>query len=352
MRASIIGGSGYIGGELLRLLLQHPKVEVAQVTSNRFAGRPLHFVHPNLRGQTGLHFVPDKEVTECDVVFLALPHGVGMKSIERWAGLAPRLIDLSADFRLRNPADYDTYYDESHSSPEWLERFVYGAPEVHRERLREARYIAVPGCIANTSLLGLYPLAKAGLLTGDVFVDGRVGSSAAGNEPSLSTHHPERSGAVRIFKATDHRHTAEIRQVCQASVHMTATAIEAVRGVQAVSQVMLPRPMAEKEVWAVFRGAYGEEPFIRLVKQRAGVYRLPEPAQDPERHELLRHRLRARRGRPPPGGDLGARQPRQGRLRQCRPVPEHRGRLGRARRPAVPRPPPDLKEMSRCTSSR
>jgi N-acetyl-gamma-glutamyl-phosphate/LysW-gamma-L-alpha-aminoadipyl-6-phosphate reductase len=277
MRASVIGGSGYIGGELLRLLLQHPRLEIAQVTSSRFAGKPLHFVHPNLRGQTDLQFVQDQEVVACDVLFLALPHGVGMKSIERWAGLAPRVIDLSADFRLRNPADYVTYYEEEHPAPEWLERFVYGAPEVHRDRLRGAPHIAVPGCIANTSLLALHPLAKAGLLAGDVFVDGRVGSSAAGNEPSLSTHHPERSGAVRIFKATDHRHTAEIRQVCRAAVHMTATAIEAVRGVQAVCQVMLPRPMTEKEVWGVYRSAYGDEPFIRLVKQRAGVYRLPEP---------------------------------------------------------------------------
>lgn len=277
MRASVIGGSGYIGGELVRLLLQHPHVEIAQVTSSRFAGRPLHFVHPNLRGQTDLRFVPDQEVAACDALFLALPHGVGMKSIERWIGLAPRLIDLSADFRLRNPTDYDTYYDEPHSAPEWLERFVYGAPEVHRDRLGEARHIAVPGCIANTSLLALYPLVRAGLLSGDVFVDGRVGSSAAGNEPSLSTHHPERSGAVRVFKATDHRHTAEIRQVCGAAVHMTATAIEAVRGVQAVCQVILSQPMTEKEVWGVYRGAYGDEPFIRLVKQRAGVYRLPEP---------------------------------------------------------------------------
>jgi LysW-gamma-L-alpha-aminoadipyl-6-phosphate/LysW-L-glutamyl-5-phosphate reductase len=277
MRASVIGGSGYIGGELLRLLLQHPRLELTQVTSNRFARRPLHFVHPNLRGQTDLQFVPDQEVAACDVLFLALPHGVGMKSIGRWAELAPQVIDLSADFRLSDPADYDTYYEEAHPAPEWLERFVYGAPEVHRDRLREARYIAVPGCIANTSLLGLHPLAQAGLLAGDVFVDGRVGSSAAGNEPSLSTHHPERSGAVRVFKAADHRHTAEIRQVCRATVHMTATAIEAVRGVQAVCQVMLPRPMSEKEVWGVYRGAYGDEPFIRVVKQRAGVYRLPEP---------------------------------------------------------------------------
>lgn len=277
MRVNVIGGSGYIGGELVRLLLQHPRVELAQVTSNRFAGRPLHFVHPNLRGQTDLHFVSDQEVAACDVLFLALPHGVGMKSIERWSGLAPRLIDLSADFRLRNLEDYDTFYHAPHAAPEWLARFVYGAPEVHRDRLRELQHIAVPGCIANAGLLALYPLSRAGLLVGDIFVDGRLGSSAAGTEPGPSTHHPERSGALRVFKAADHRHTAEIRQVCQAAVHMTATAIEAVRGVQAVCQVMLPRPMTEKEVWGVYRGVYGDEPFIRLVKQRAGVYRLPEP---------------------------------------------------------------------------
>lgn len=277
MRVSVVGGSGYVGGELVRLLLQHPGVELAQVTSNRFAGRPLSFVHPNLRGQTELSFAPEQEVAACDTLFLALPHGVAMKSIARWTALAPRLLDLSADFRLRDPADYDAYYHQPHTNPEWLRRFVYGAPEVCRDCLRGAAYVAVPGCIANTSLLALYPLARAGLLVADVHVDGRVGSSAAGNEPNLSTHHPERSGAVRVFMATDHRHTAEVRQVCKAVVHMTATAIEAVRGVQAVCQVALPQPMTDKEIWKIYRQTYGDEPFVRLVKQRAGVYRLPEP---------------------------------------------------------------------------
>ncbi|HEX6291223.1 MAG TPA: N-acetyl-gamma-glutamyl-phosphate reductase [Herpetosiphonaceae bacterium] len=277
MNVSVIGGSGYIGGELVRLLLQHPRLKLAQVTSTRFAGRPLHAAHPNLRGQTSLTFVRDEEVTGADVIFLALPHGVAMQTIGRWAELAPTIIDLSADFRLRNPADYNTYYHEQHPAPEWLARFVYGAPEVNRAQIREARYIAVPGCIANSALLALYPLSREGLLHGDVFVDGRMGSSGAGNEPSLSSHHPERSGAIRVFKAADHRHTAEIRQVCQASVHMTATAIEAVRGVQAVCQVMLPEPIGEKEVWSIYRRHYGDEPFIRLVKQRSGVYRLPDP---------------------------------------------------------------------------
>jgi N-acetyl-gamma-glutamyl-phosphate/LysW-gamma-L-alpha-aminoadipyl-6-phosphate reductase len=277
MNVSVIGGSGYIGGELLRLLLQHPRLEIKHITSNRFAGRPVHAAHPNLRGQTDLQFVRDEEVTACDLLFLALPHGVAMQTIARWADLAPRVIDLSADFRLRNPADYTTYYHHAHPAPEWLSRFTYGVPEVHRAALRDASYIAVPGCIANTALLALYPLSQAGLLHGDIVVDGRMGSSGAGNEPSLASHHPERSGAVRVFKATDHRHTAEIRQVCQATVHVTATAIEAVRGVQAVCHVMLPEPMTEKEIWGVYRRAYGNEPFIRLVKQRSGVYRLPEP---------------------------------------------------------------------------
>jgi [amino group carrier protein]-6-phospho-L-2-aminoadipate/5-phospho-L-glutamate reductase len=277
MKVSVVGGSGYIGGELIRLLLGHPHVELAQVTSNRFAGRPVHTAHPNLRGQTELAFVPDGEVVPADVLFLALPHGMAMQTIARWADLAPRVIDLSADFRLRDPADYETYYGEPHPQPSWLSKFVYGAPEVHRAELKDARYIAVPGCIANTALLALYPLARAGLLAGDVIVDGRMGSSGAGNEPGLATHHPERSGAVRVFKPTDHRHTAEIRQVCRAAVHMTATAIEAVRGVQAVCHAMLPSPLAEKEVWGVYRRTYGGEPFLRLVKQKSGVYRLPEP---------------------------------------------------------------------------
>ena len=132
LRASIVGGSGYAGGELLRLLLGHPNVEVTQVTSQRFAGRFVHSVHPNLRGATRLKFSAVENLQPCDLLFLALPHGRAAEQIDHFATLAERIVDLSADFRLRDAALYEKWYGAVHPRPEWLERFVYGLPELHR----------------------------------------------------------------------------------------------------------------------------------------------------------------------------------------------------------------------------
>lgn len=277
MRAAVIGGSGYIGGEVIRLLLGHPSIELAQVTSTQFAGRALHAAHPNLRGQTTLTFTSPDEVAPCDVLVLALPHGVTMGAIERWLNLAPLVIDLSADFRLHDPADYEVYYGTSHPAPEWLARFVPGFPEFERAALRDAHAISVPGCMANAAILALQPLAAAQLISGDVIVDARTGSSGSGAQPDLSTHHAERSGVMRIFKPWGHRHIAEIRQICANPIFMTATAVEAVRGVQVVCHVTLSEPLNEKEVCRLYQRAYSKEPFVRLVNQRSGLYRLPEP---------------------------------------------------------------------------
>jgi LysW-gamma-L-alpha-aminoadipyl-6-phosphate/LysW-L-glutamyl-5-phosphate reductase len=229
MKVAVIGGSGYIGGELIRLLLQHPQLSLAQATSTRYAARPVHAAHPNLRGQTDLAFVHPEAVEPCDALFLALPHGTAMQTLPHWLELAPMVIDLSADFRLRNTADYAAYYDAPHPAPEWLSRFVPGIPEIHRPQIRAAQLIAVPGCMANAAILALYPLAAAGLLQQPVVVDARTGSSGSGAEPNPSSHHAERSGVMRVFKPIGHRHTAEIRQICDVPIYMTATAVEAVR---------------------------------------------------------------------------------------------------------------------------
>lgn len=277
MNVSVIGGGGYIGGELLRLLLQHPHVELKHVTSTRYAGRALHLPHPHLRSQTTMTFVRDGEVEPCDVLFLALPHGVSAQSIDRWARLAPMIIDLSADFRLHNLADYEAYYGGASPDPGWLTRFVAGIPEIYRERIRHARYITMPGCMANAAILALHPLTSSGLVREKIVVDARTGSSGAGATPDAGSHHAVRSGVMRVFEPLRHRHTAEIRQLCGVPVHMTATAVEAVRGVQVVCHITLPEPMREQELWSLYRRYYGEEPFIRLVRQRAGLYQFPEP---------------------------------------------------------------------------
>ncbi|MDQ4045694.1 MAG: N-acetyl-gamma-glutamyl-phosphate reductase, partial [Chloroflexota bacterium] len=209
IQASIIGGSGYTGGELLRLLLGHPDVEIKQVTSRSLAGKLVTTTHPNLRKRTTLKYVAPDALEPCDVLFLCLPHGASASQIEGYLDIAEVVIDLSADFRLCDPADYPTWYGWEHPLPDLLAHSVYGMPELHREEIRAARFIASPGCMATASILGLAPLARSGLLDSGmpIVVEAKTGSSGSGGEPGPASHHPERSGVVRSFKPTGHRHS-------------------------------------------------------------------------------------------------------------------------------------------------
>lgn len=279
-RVSIVGGSGYAGGDLLRLLLDHPEVEVHQVTSERQAGKFVHSVHPNLRGRTQLKFVSSSQVEATDVLCLALPHGEAQKRIGKYAELAERIVDLSADFRLRDLDAYERWYGQPHGAPEWQEKFVYGLPELGREAIQGAKYVSGVGCNATATNLALLPLARAGLIDEDqpIVVDLKVGSSEGGNKSSAASHHPERSGAVRSFKPVKHRHTAEVEQgLGLTNVHLSVTSIELVRGALATAHVWTQDALEMKDLWKAYRGAYREEPFVRIVKDRTGIYRYPEP---------------------------------------------------------------------------
>ncbi|MGQ9627166.1 MAG: N-acetyl-gamma-glutamyl-phosphate reductase [Anaerolineae bacterium] len=284
VKVSIVGGSGYVGGEILRLLLGHPNVEVAQVTSETYAGSYVHSLHPNLRGRTKLKFTPLAELEKCDLLFLALPHGQAMRHIEDFAALSPRIIDLSADFRLRDPASYESWYGEKHAAPEWLTRFVYGLPELHRAEISKANYVSGVGCNATATILALLPLFKADLLDRQrgAIVEVKVGSSEGGAKPGPASHHPERRDAVRSFAPTGHRHTAEVMQELALGgpppqVHLSVTAIELVRGVLATAHVFLKEKLEEKDLWRAYRQTYEGEPFVRIVKEKKGIFRYPEP---------------------------------------------------------------------------
>lgn len=280
IRAAIVGASGYAGGELLRLLLDHPRVEVTQITSERLAGKLAHTAHPNLRGRTELKFVPSAAVEACDVIFLALPHGKAQDRIEALAGLAERVVDLSADFRIQDLAAYERWHGEPHRAPDWLARFVYGLPETRREALRGARYVSGVGCNATASNLALLPLVRAELidLARPVVVDLKVGSSEGGNAAGPASHHPERSGAVRSFAPVRHRHAAEVQQeLGLTDVHLSVTSIEMVRGALATVHAFAKPEVGTKELWRAYRGAYRDEPFVRIVKDRSGIHRFPEP---------------------------------------------------------------------------
>ncbi len=278
IKAGIVGGSGYTGGELLRLLHFHPKVEVTQITSREHAGRYAHIAHPNMRGVSSLKFVHPDTLGECDLLILALPHGTVARNIEHYAGLARKLIDLSADFRLNSAAAYERWYGEAHPAETWLERFVYGLPEINRERLQGADFVSGVGCNATAVNLALRPLVCAGLLE-RAMIEIKVGSSEGGNKSNAGSHHPVRSGAVRTYKATGHRHMAEVQMVlsCDLPIHFAVTAIEMVRGVHLLAHCYLTERKDERDIWRIYRAQYRDEPFVRLVSGKLGLHRLPEP---------------------------------------------------------------------------
>jgi len=266
---------------LLRLLLAHPEVEVARITSETYAGQYAFFVHPNLRGHTPLRFSRLADLSPCDLLFLALPHGESMGRIGEFAAMAGKIIDLSADFRLRNPSDYPRWYGHPHPHPEWLERFVYGLPELHRAALAGASYATGTGCNAAVTTLPLWPLYHRGLVR-ECVVEVKVGSSEGGNKPSLASHHPERAEVVRSYAPVGHRHMAELTQELALDVdcpglHFSITSVGIVRGALATCHCLLNEDLADKDVWAIYREDYGSEPFVRLVKASRGVHRYPEP---------------------------------------------------------------------------
>ena len=280
LRVSIVGASGYTGGELLRLLLFHPAVEIAQATSESHAGEFIHQQHPNLRKRTQLQFVSRGALQPCDLLFLALPHGEAQKHIDHYLALAPRVIDLSADFRLRDAGLYRRWYGEDHHAPQHLGRFVYGLPELQREAMKSASYISGVGCNATASILALLPLVRAGLLLPDcpIIVDVKTGSSEGGASVNPGSHHPEKSHSVRTYAATGHRHTAEvIQELGLTQVHLTMTAVDLVRGVLAAAHAFVKPGTAEKDLWKAYRAAYNAEPFVRIVKDRTGLHRVPDP---------------------------------------------------------------------------
>jgi N-acetyl-gamma-glutamyl-phosphate/LysW-gamma-L-alpha-aminoadipyl-6-phosphate reductase len=281
IQAAIVGASGYAGGELLRLLLAHPQVEVTQVTSETYAKQYAYFVHPNLRGHTNLRFSRLVDLEPGDLLFLALPHGHAMGRIEDLATTAGRIVDLSADFRLRTPADYARWYGGEHVAPLWLDRFVYGLPELYREQLAGANYASGTGCNAIVALLALWPLYRRGLVRESV-VEVKVGSSEGGNKPSPASHHPERAGVVRTYSPVGHRHLAELVQELALDpewhrLHFSVTSVGIVRGALATCHCLLHEKLDERAVWQFYREDYDDEPFVRLVRSRRGIHRYPEP---------------------------------------------------------------------------
>ncbi len=280
-RVSLVGGAGYVGGELIRLLLGHPGVELAQVTSSSHRGRPVSSLHPNLRGFTDLRFASPDELEPCDAVVASGAGSGADPSLERMRELAPVVIDCGPSLRLRDAVAFRNWYQSNPAPEAVLRDAVYGLPEINRARLRQARLASGVGCSAAATILALLPVVRAGWeLAAPAVVEARFGSSAAGARPTPGGHHPERSGAVRVFAPGGHRHQAEVAQALgwdEDQLIYSGVAVEMVRGISVSVHCLLRRPIRDAELWAAFRTTYREEPFVRIVAQRAGIHRYPDP---------------------------------------------------------------------------
>jgi N-acetyl-gamma-glutamyl-phosphate/LysW-gamma-L-alpha-aminoadipyl-6-phosphate reductase len=287
MEVGVVGASGYVGGELLRLLVCHPKVNIKMVTSRQKAGEYVQRVHPSLKGFIDLAFSPmdiEKLTNCCDIVFTAVPHGKANKIVKDLYDRDSKVIDLSADFRLRNPKDYIKWYGWEHPFPELLAKSTYGVPELHREEIRRSRLVSCPGCMAVTSLLAIKPLIENNLIDTDhIVIDSKIGSSGAGVKANAATHHAMRYGVIRPYKPSKHRHTGEIEQELQliakkeVRVSMSPHAVNVVRGILTTNHTFLKKLVNELELWKMYRNSYKSEPFIRLIRDKKGIYKFPDP---------------------------------------------------------------------------
>lgn len=272
IRAGIVGGTGYTGVELLRLLAQHPEVELAAITSRSLVGTPVVDVFPNLRGHVNLVFSePDfKVLSECDVVFFATPNGTAMTLVPQLLDAGVRVVDLAADFRLKDPAEWKQWYAIEHACPDILAEAVYGLPEMNREAIRGARLVANPGCYPTASQLGFLPLVENKLVDLNTLVaDCKSGVSGAGRKASVGTLLGECSESMKAYAVAGHRHLPEIRQgLSQAAgeavgltfvPHLTPM----IRGIHATLYGRLTA--AKVDLQALYQERFADEPFVDVL---------------------------------------------------------------------------------------
>jgi N-acetyl-gamma-glutamyl-phosphate reductase common form len=271
MSVGIVGGSGYMGGEALRVLLRHPHAEVAWVTS-RSPG-PIEQVHPNLYG-TGLHFVHLDDVKTPAFVLLALPTGPSMEVAARFLKAGTRVIDLGSAFRLRDRAIWERVYGQEHAAWSLVNEAVYGIPELHEESIRTTRLVANPGCFSSAAILGLAPLLKAGLVDAHrIVVDGLSGTAGAGAEFSRAIHHPEIGGNVVLYNVVGHRHTYEMEQELTGvahqgvQVHFTPCYVPIVRGIVDICRCFASEVLSRTQLLEMFRQFYQVQPFVKVYDQ-------------------------------------------------------------------------------------
>lgn len=274
--AAVYGGSGYLGSEAVRRLLGHSEVELAHVYAADHVGEPLAAALPNLEGKTSLRFeaVPEAGHPDVDILLLALPHEVSHRVVARAIDSNVRIIDMSGAFRVDDAESYARFYGEPHPLPELLPQFIYGLPELSRERLRGARLVASPGCFATTIELGLLPLARAGWLSGAVQSVGMTGSSGAGVTPTATTHHPVRSRNLRAYRPLLHTHAPEIQEALTRAgarelvVDFVPVAAPLSRGILATSFAQVPEGVGVAQLKQALSDSYANERFVIVPEKR------------------------------------------------------------------------------------
>ena len=286
VRVAVAGGSGYTGAELLRLLSQHPNVQLTAVTSEKSAGTPVSTVYPHLQGIVPLTFealAPEALAERADVLFLALPHTKSMGPVASCMKAGKRVIDLSADFRIKDPRTYETWYQTTHAHPDLIGSAVYGLPELHRSAIAQARLVASPGCYPTAAILQLAPLIAHGLIVPDtIVIDAKSGVSGAGRSPALPYHFPEAHESLEPYKIGQHRHIPEIEQelsglagtrgqavtgeTAGVTIAFTPHLVPMNRGILSTAYARMKGKLDVVELRALYRDFYKGERFVRLLE--------------------------------------------------------------------------------------
>lgn len=277
LKVGIIGASGYTGGELIRLLSQHPMVEIAAITSRSNEGKKLEEVFPSFIGWDGPVFSGSDSpegVAGCDLVFLAVPHSVAIQLAPPLIAKGQKIIDLGADFRFRDYRTYEKWYKQEHAQPELAKNAVYGLPEIYRNQIREAKLIGNPGCYPTSNILGIYPALKNGLIDpANIVIDSKSGVSGAGRKAELPYIYPELFGNFKAYGIANHRHTPEIEQELsnisgqEITVSFTPHLLPIARGILSTIHLKLKQKMTTAQVTEVFASVYKGEPFIKIIPE-------------------------------------------------------------------------------------
>lgn len=272
IRTAIIGATGFTGSELIRLLHNHPSFDITAISSESKAGKFIHEVHPAFTGMIDLKLCKAEElkVEELDLIFFALPHGISMDFAARFSAFKGKIVDFSGDFRLDGPQTYEAWYGKEHTYEEGFHKAVYGLPEIHREAIRKASFVANPGCYPTASILSLLPLAKEGLLNeASILIDAKSGTTGAGIKPKAGTHYTAINENFKAYGLKTHRHTIEIDEQLQAvankglKVQFTPHLLPLDRGILATTYVCGAK-QKPADLGQLYRDFYAEHPFVHV----------------------------------------------------------------------------------------